>query len=90
MEHLILAEEPRCSGLVNLSRQLCSEMGPLPAAAAAALPPLPLPRTVGRSREMSQKGSIVVETFLQDCNRKKLDIKDGTNVEFILNLISVN
>ena len=68
---MIFAEEPRCSGLVNLSRQLCSEMGPPPAAAAAALPPLLPPRTVGRSREMSQKGSIVVETFLQDCNRKK-------------------
>ena len=62
MEHLIFADEPRCSGLVNLSRQLCSEIGP----------PLPLPRTVGRSSEMSQKGSIVVDTFLQDCSSKKV------------------
>ena len=60
---MILAEEPRCSGLVNLSRQLCSEMGP---AWPAAWPPLPPCRTVGRSSEMSQKGSIVVETFLHD------------------------
>ena len=55
MEHLILAEEPKCSGFVNLSKQLLSEIGPLWSDS-----------TVGRSREMSQNGSIVVETFLQD------------------------
>ena len=54
---MILADEPRCSGLVNLSRQLCREMGP-------SAGPLLL-RTVGRSSEMSQNGSIVVDTFLQ-------------------------
>ena len=58
MEHLILADDPKCSGLVNLSRQLCSEMGP---------PTWPvLVRTAGKSSEMSQNGSIVVDTFLQD------------------------
>ena len=70
--HLILAEEPRCSGLVNLLRQSWRErVGPLAAAAAAAFcPPLPPnPLLAGRSREMSQKGSIVVDTFRQACKK---------------------
>ncbi len=56
VEHFIFADEPRCSGFVKRSRQLCREMGPLEDEES----------TVGRSREMSQNGSIVVETFLQD------------------------
>ena len=55
MEHLIFAEDPKCSGLVNLSRQFCSVSGPPPCWLAGS--------TVGRSNEMSQNGSMVVETF---------------------------
>ena len=64
VEHLILAEEPRFSGLVNRSRQFAKEIGPV----------WSLGKTVGKSKLMSQKGSIVVETpwhdwqTTSDCN----------------------
>ena len=51
LSHLILDIDPRCSACVNLLRQKSKEMVE-PSAIA------------GRSREMSQKGSIVVETPL--------------------------
>ncbi len=55
MEHLILAVDPKCSGFVNLSKQCCREIGPTWLGG----------KTVGKSSDMSQNGSIVVDTFLQ-------------------------
>ena len=54
--HLILDMEPRCSAWVNLFRQKSKEIVE-PSAIA------------GRSREMSQKGSIVVDTPLHTCEK---------------------
>ena len=55
LSHLILDIEPRCSACVNLLRQKSKEMVE-PSAIA------------GRSSEMSQKGSMVVETPLHTCH----------------------
>ena len=68
--HLIFAEEPKCSGLVNRCRQSCKDRGGLLAAAAAAAAaalllwfPFPFHPLAGKSREMSQNGSMVVDTL---------------------------
>ena len=47
MEHLILADEPKCSGLVNLSKQYSKEIGAV----------WSLAKIVGTSRLISQNGS---------------------------------
>lgn len=57
--HLILAEEPKCSGRVNRSKQSMSDFGVTSSSWRVwELGP--------KSSEMSQKGSIVVDTPLQD------------------------
>lgn len=86
---MILAEEPKCSARVNLSKQSIRVVGPLftclddsldseisepPATLKELSPPTLLPQRadVPRSNEMSQKGSIVVETPLRYEKIKKL------------------
>jgi len=57
--HLIFALEPRCSALVNFSRQSSKEVG-----GPGVLEPEALAAEV-RSKDMSQNGSIVVDTPLK-------------------------
>lgn len=68
--HLIFALDPKCSGRVNRSRQSIRDFGAeveqveeeavWPSTRTGLCPGPEEPR----SREMSQKGSIVVDTFL--------------------------
>lgn len=57
--HLIFAEEPKFSGRVKCSKQSINVLGALLSS------DLDVQGAEPRSNEMSQKGSIVVETFLK-------------------------
>ena len=61
MLHLILAEDPKFSGRVKRSKQSFKVFG-----VELHSPDLEVPGEEPRSSEMSQKGSMVVETFLND------------------------
>jgi len=82
-----LADDPKCSGRVNRSRQSTNDVGAdkesLRSRPVPAVPPLPVPLLLElplptlalgdapRSSEMSQNGSTVVDTPLKNDKKEK-------------------